>query len=274
MDANESGLKDALEYVVGLNDQQELFQEIFDNGDSMTIGVKDTIGAVTLYDFPKPPLDMKHRFQTLEGLVDFLSSNHAKDGGVVFVGEHSIIADYGYGGHTTKRATLRLEFSTEMQSLEKLMKGVQHKYLWQLLNAELDGYIDKSLALAVSQVRITGNTEQSVKIFDSGLSDESAQRHVSVVFADSQGKGEHTAELKTEWEWNGRVWECFEDITKIDLRLELMEEAVGDGKRKLIYKFYPRRLMQILRDSRQRLVDYLADSLKSKNFLVLEGSPE
>lgn len=278
-DVRESGLKEALEYVSDLSDASELYQEVFDNGDSITIGVKENNGALTLYDFPKPPLDKRHRFQTLEGLKYFLISNHASHGGVVFVGNDNIIADYGYYENTTRRATLQLNYSTEYAALKFLMNGVQQKYLWQLLNGDLDGCIDKSLALSVSQVKVSGNTEQSVKIHDNGLSDESQQRYVSIIFADPQGKGEHEASLATEWKWRGRVWECFDEITEIDLRLELSEEATGDGKRKLIYKFYPRRLAKVLRDARQRLVDQLSEELSgsdggSNKFLVVEGTPE
>jgi len=243
--------------------------DVFGDHENECKAVYDGNGAVELYDFPikHPPVARDHRFTTLDGLKDYLSSDHCKDDGVIFVSANHVDVDLQYKQHNENAqfVSLRLEPSEEFRALEFLMKGdVGQKDLWRALITTLHGCLDQSLLMTIQQIDFKAAEQDTVKIDVSGITSNAGGRHVEVTYPATGGEGSQTTTLEVDWKWTGRIWECFDREFEIDLRLEL---DTSDG---LSFTFHPRRLESVMRTARLALVDHIADGLP-KQFTVHEG---
>lgn len=255
-----------VEYLVNVGKNTPHTIDLHDSGEIIVKLVVGKEGETEEHTFKKPPVERKHSFTSLEGFLDYLNSAHCKDdAGPIFVGETDIQVDLAYGKHSIQSADVSLDLSEEYSALRRLFAGLGQKDLWRELISHLDGCIDKSLLLAIGQIKLRSNNESEVRIDTTGISDKFQKDMLQIAYPDASKQGEHIATIQTDWLWMGRIWECFDREFDIRLRLEV---AVTDKGLRFI--FHPRRLEKILREARLALVEEIRNKIPEQ-FTVHEG---
>ena len=220
-----------------------------------------------LVERDRAPVAYGHGFKTLQGLCDYMES-HKVDGaqGIAFVGDKVIKADCAYGSHSGAKCNLQMDHSEEYEALVKLFEGVSQKELWRILVTELHGCVEPELLLMIGGLEIAGGDKFQVRIDHTGLS-ESTGSSAFVVNTLAADGSPSQARIKCDWSWTGRVWKCFPEQCRIDLRLELVK--LKDGG--VAFVFHPRRLSEVMDAHRAALVDALK-GMVPENVTVHEGT--
>lgn len=265
-------IMEALQFLVELG--AEKTKEIFE-GD----GVEHHLINGKLEELDRPLPNRSHTFRTLDGFIDYLQSDHAKKTtintdddergkDVVFVGSDSIRAQLLYQESTANehRLNLNLEESEEFLALRKLFDGVSQKDLWRMLVTDLTGCINNSLLLAIGQLDVTEKNVQQTRIDTSGIEQREGSNGITILYPAQNGEGELIAPLKVDWDWTGRIWECFNQEAVVHLRLEIELEKNG-----LKFKFHPSRLELVMSGQRADIVETLRERLPKEQFDVFEG---
>ncbi len=238
-------------------------------------------GVQTGEDYTKVAMPPKHvhQFDTLEGFMSYLNSEHATPRSpditqvrpgkhIIFVGGEFATANMSYQSNVVHEASLPLHISEEFDALQKLTQGVTQKELWRALVTDLADSFPVSLRLAISNLAMTNTEGRQVQISDVGLSDESAQRKAVITFQ-SQKAGETamTKELVLDWTFVGRYRECFDHKITVPIRMTLSIED-GEGP---IFTFHPLGLPTIMRQYRHDLVAHIVKGINSEWYTVHEG---
>lgn len=204
-----------------------------------------------------------HTFTSLEGFLSYLDSDRSGAGpGVIFVGEASVKADLDYLSPVHQSVTLPLSFSEEYEALNGLMRGIGQKDLWRLLLTKLDGCIPVDLFMQISNIRVANESKADLQIERIGLGKVNAVSAIRVTY--TTGKGSETADVGTEWVYEGRIWESYSKKFQIPLTMEVST----DGGLK--FQFHPRKLETILRQARLELVGDVNAGVSAR-FTVHEG---
>lgn len=222
-------------------------------------------GQSELMQFDQKPVNREHKIFSLADFIEYLNSDHCKnDKGVVFVEEKRAIADLAYRIHQTQRAVLPLDDSAEYAALLQLIRGVGQKELWKLLITDLDGCLPDSLLASISLIQVSSKTEGSCEIKLTGESNNRMNNGLKVTFQPKEGAELKETTIPLDWEWKGRIWECFDRICTIKLRLEINTDAG------LCFIFNPRQLAKTLIEQRACLVKHLQEEI-GKRFQVYQG---
>jgi len=262
-------LKEAIDRLVDLVKGSEVIQVI---GDTARETRKVTVGPnAKEYVLKKDVHERGHTFDTVEGLVDYLSGPFAKeDRGPVFVQAADVLVPLQYqGSHLKHTASLPLKPSEEYEALQELFGEIGQKDLWRLLITKLAGCLPPELQLIISGIRIENKGSLEVKIDTSGVTGRAATSGYHIQYNDAKG-GPQSVTIPLDYVARVRIWECFSEVFEIPLRLEI--DADGGV---ISFQFHPRRLEGIVREARAKFVEFLAERVKEAKiddrFQVLEG---
>jgi len=233
-------------------------------------GPKKPAEIITL---DKDTIQWSHVLTSLESLVEFVNEYvDATNTGdeqplvAVFVSDDEITANCNYRGQETRSLRLPLQFSPEWQAMKALFNGLGQKTLWRLLNTDLDGKADPSLALTLSSINVRAKDESLVEIQESGVTNRSGQQGYVITYPDPKGNGEQSIPLGFHFNFEDlRIFDAT-DLFKYEIFTRL--ETNLDAGLKFI--FWPRRLPDILRKARLDIAGYLREQL-SEAVLVYDG---
>lgn len=224
-------------------------------------------GDVAVKEFAKLPPARNHSFSSLEGFVGFLNSDAcADDRGVVFVGQERVSASLRYADAQQEIVLLPLEASAELRALtDALAVGVKNAELDRLLKTDLHGCLPVELMVQVANLRRVETVKADAEIAASGMIDAVTGRTVRVTYQDTRNGATHEQELQLDWTFTGRIWECFDRMYSVELTVQIEKDG-------WVYKFFPRRLEDTLRDARADLVAHLEKHIDPERFSVYEGT--
>lgn len=262
----EQMIENALEYLVDLGKNSLQTKTVHEHEDIAHVLIAQKPNeAPLLQQFSKPRTPRSHTFETDAGFLAFLNSDHCKNlsiggresKGVVFTGAaDKIVADLDYGIHPriAQRAMLKLDATEEYIALTKLLNknGLTQRELWSLLVSELHNCIDPALLLAIGSIQMTKDEEKTAKIDVSGFSNRTERSGWSMTWGTDASKKTNSY---FDWEWKGRIWNCFDYESIVALRLEINND---EGVR---FIFHARRLQKVLIDARAALNAHIAAGL-------------
>lgn len=255
--------RDALEYLASIGEDSKVV-EIADNGESIVVGVAQGGGGYDVALYPKPPIERKHYFRSLDGFMDFVNSDRSPTNGVIFIGDDDVYADLAYGEHVRQCARLSLAHSNERKALDVLALGVTQKELWRLLVNELNGCVDPGIELIISSINVKTNQEASIQINRLGTESGESKRQVEITYPEAKGGASAKRSIPETIAWHGRIFECFQEEFVIDLRVEVSES--------LEFVLHPMRLERMEREARARLVAEIRTRIAAeKQWLIVEG---
>lgn len=258
---------DAIKALLDEGKLREPVRRIYEDREQIWYLVEQGGGQpATIQGYCKPPVCRDHQVTTLPSFAGYLAERAPDANGLVWVGEKSVVADLAYLSQNPQRVTMCLREAEEFEALRKLCSQAwSQRELWRLLVTDLDGCIDRSLALQIRGIRTTGKAETNIEIEPSGLTSGSAGSTIAVTYRDPSGAGAHTAEIADQFDWRGRIWECFGVLFTVGLRLELEV-----GEKGLTFRFWPRRIETELARARLALVDALRQQVPA-GYTVHEG---
>lgn len=201
------------------------------------------------------PVEYLHSFRTVEGLVGYLNSRHCGgvENGIVFVGRKKVYANIAYHSNQSQGAFMLLDFAEGFLGLRRLFDGVGPKDLWRLLVTQMWGTIDPALGADVRAIRIDSGSSNEIEIDDLGIvARDGNQRTLNISYPD--GKELKNKQIRTEYQYEGRIFECMPNVYCITLRVEVL---VSNGS--LIFKFHPRQFESVMTQARQDIVNALSD---------------
>lgn len=257
--------KEALEYLIEVGEQRERVIPVHDDGTNETKLIVHKDGQSELKEFSKPPVERHHSFLSVDGFVDYLNSEHCKNGGIIFVDSSGVKADLNYLTHGEQFVTLPLKDSEEYSALRNLMRGVDQPALWELLVTKLNDCISSDLLLAIGSMKVHRKSESESKINVTGIRDSKGVQSTIIQYQQKDGTPQE-AEIKVDWTFKGRIWECFDKEFEIKLRLVI---SVDDH---IVFRFVPIRLDKVLLEARQALVKEIHNNLTPERFTVHEGT--
>lgn len=190
-----------------------------------------------VHQFPVGEPVRNHKFATLEGFVAYLNSKHCngvmrmdmehdegaevRRRGVVMVGQ-SVVADLAYQENTPEqRASLVLEPTPAYRALKALSKGVSPKDAWRLLNTLLRENFDSALLMQVAALRVLTSRNQVTDIAPSGLGKGNVHASATITV------GGQNETFRTDWEWMGALWQCFDGEVPVHTVIEVEETDKG-----------------------------------------------
>jgi len=148
-------------------------------------------------------------------------------------------------------------------ALDLLMRGVNQKQLWRLLITDLHERISSELLLQVSKIRSNVRAGAEADIQVTGVTNRSEHSAFDLTFG-SKDQPTGTAAVGLDWDWTGRLWQCWDAEYAISLRLEL--EVDGNGLR---FRFHPRALEDVLLRAREELSLKLQEELGANGVVLL-----
>lgn len=220
----------------------------------------------------KELFERNHTFLDLESFLAFLQrpdvgrtgltahgkSDDPNQSGLVFVSPDKIEATLLYGHPLRHKATLPIKDSEEFAAILRLGDGVTQKELWRLLITALDAKVDPALLVQISSIGIRAKDDREFTIRPAGLTQGQA-RNALIVSTLNPTTGEQVSEIRTDWVFHVRLWECFETEYDIPTVLEIVPTDNG-----LMFLFHPKGLQDILRQARQDLVEEINTALPSQ----------
>lgn len=205
--------------------------------------------------------EFEHRFDTLDGLIDFCEKQ--KGAGtdkkaVIFVEDSEIFADFAHGKpHRKQSAFVALCPTEEYGGLQNLFRGVTQRELWVLLATTLEKAMPAELFLKISALDVKTFSQSGQKIDVAGIQSGDGSYSLQIQC------GPESKTIPVEWVWKSDgLWECYrQELVEIKLRLEILaSEKAGE----MIFKFHPRHLETIRRTERERIATYLKAELDAK----------
>ncbi len=261
-------IREAMELLHTLGKQRAGCMTLHETTESIDKLIRHGDGSTEIKTFDKSPIGRNHSFGTLYGFLEYLNSYHCEieeESAIVFVEPDAVAADLAYRKYEEQWARLPLEKSPEYKALEMLFKGIGQKQLWKLLITDLDGHLSETLLASISLIQVSAKTENKCEIKMTGASQGSMMSGVKIFFQPKEGAEQREADISLQWAWTGRIWECFDEVCTIDLRLEI------DTENSLKFIFHPRKLESVLTQHRNRLVDAMKKELGDR-FMVFSGT--
>lgn len=218
-----------------------------------------------------PHLEPKrdHTLLTLASFIAFLNNpTHNQNGATVFVSSDMITADLAYqqAYGNTQDVSMALKYAEEFVALSTAFapSAVKQKDIWRILATQCAGCFPDSLLLAVSNLNVKATRQNERKIDITGLTTGGNAYNVNIT---SDAGGGHAAgvTVPTEWEYEGRIYNCVPNLVKLKLRLELNE---SEGE--LLFTLHPIRLQTTLDTARDQIVQTLTEELNDNNH-VFQG---
>lgn len=252
------------------------FQTLFETTTGKDVLVQHSGGASEITSYANEVFERNHSFLSLEGLLSYLNSKHCeKDNGVIFVNSSSVLAElrYGQSANDQHQATMRLVVTKEYRALERLSQGIDQMGLWRLLETDLYGCVDNSLASTIRTLALSSKDMSEVRISDSGITSKGGSSVIKLDYPSGKGEGSRTATLPLDWEFEIQMWDCFDKKKKIQTRIEV------DLDHGLHFIFHPRQVETSARQARLELVEAIKsglapdgdESLGEARFTVHEG---
>lgn len=218
-----------------------------------------TRGTFDTIRIPRNAPVRHHIATSLQGFIDFLNGPHCdKTTTATFVGIQEVNADLAYATHRNECAQLPLIHSPERAALVPLLNGVKAKELWRALVGPLAGHIDAALLGLVSSLKVVRNELDTVSIDAYGISSGGVEENVTINI------GGEKAVIPLEWEFSGRLWDCWDAPIQVSLRLEV------DTDHGLIFRFHAPELSLTEQNHRLALVEEIRS--KCKGLAVYEAS--
>lgn len=212
-------------------------------------------GKSEVMEFPKQERPRNHLFDTIDDFIQFLKTSITP--GVIFINNDKITANLAYQVLTNKQyAIATMMYSEEFKALMSLKSGVSQKLLWRLLSTVLNESIDPQLAMLVSSLNIKSlaNSETKINIFGMDKVDASYEIVLEL--------GVEKVKFPVDWEWTGRIWQCFPNVIEIPLRMEITaEESENSRFASAKFLFHPVRLETILTEQRTEIAKHLRAAL-------------
>lgn len=225
--------------------------------------------------FQKEVFERCHTFLDLESFLAFLQRPDVgrtgptefgkpdlgegnKEPGLVFVAPDRIEATLLYGHPLTHKATLAVNDSEEFAAIKRLGAGVNQKELWRLLITALDAKVDPALLVQISSIGIKAKDDREFTIRPAGLT-QGLAKNALIVSTLNPATGEQVSEIRTDWVFHVRLWECFDQEYDIPTVLEIVPTDKG-----LVFLFHAKGLQDILRQARQDLVEEINAALPSQ----------
>jgi hypothetical protein len=118
--------------------------------------------------------------------------------------------------------------------------------------------VDPSLLLQISSIGIKAKDDREFTIRAAGLA-QGQVRNALIVSTLNPATGEQVSEIRTDWVFHVRLWECFETEYDIPTVLEIVPTDKG-----LMFLFHPKGLQDILRQARQDLVEHINAALPAQ----------
>lgn len=255
-------IRSAMEFVAGLVRNEQRFEVVVDGWDTHEITYVED-GKRLFHSLPKPARPLLHDMETLESFIDFLLGPTVSDGlnTAVFLSLDRAEAVLDYGAQRPRSVIFGLSSSEEWMAMERLHQGVNQFDLWELLTTVLHGCISGSLLLQISGIRMCKNSEHNIRINPMGVTEERVGRAVSVAYVGK--KGEETAEINLDWEWEGPLWKGIPEVyAQIPLRLSVREEHD-----ELKFKLFPRDLNRIIDKKLVEVAEILRGALSIPVYL-------
>lgn len=210
-------------------------------------------GTYRLETFDKPEPDNSTRFFCIDSLTQYVGDNPPPDNNYheCFVGIiDQVYVDLAPRTNVVDKAHVVLTPTDEFRALAALKQGCSQKMLHRLLCTDLHGAIDPSLLLAISAISLSGTDESHAQINGTGLVKAKRTQSYSIKCKDDSGVFD--TELAMDWTWHGQIWNEFDHVAEISLRLYL--DVSKDG---LIFQFLPRQLNAVMDKARMALVNHL-----------------
>lgn len=256
-------IREAIEYLHTLGKSTPQVVNVWEEDEMVLKLVSFSDGKSEIKPFVKREKDFKHTLYTLEDFVAFFNTDFP-DPVMIFVQLDGIFADLAYQTHKNHHVVMPLLFSAEFNALTQLIQGVGQKDLWKLLITDLDGCLPETLLAAIGRIQVSTKTEGQCEIKSTGETIQEGKSGIKIVFQPKEGAEFKEATIPLDWEWKGRIWECFDEVCSIRLRMEI------DTKNGMRFIFNPRQLDRVLTQHRQALVQKLRDDLPG--FYIYQGT--
>ena len=259
--------KEALQYVADLALEG---RNIHEAKDIVYRALKNPDGSSHIEEYARDPVPRNHKFEALDGFLNYLKSDHCKDEGVIFVSPDLIFADLEYGEYGQQNISLALTHSEEYNAFLSIchVDGdnyfMPQKEIWRKLISSLADTIDPAFLLQVQGIGLGQSNKAKFEIDNSGITSTKVAQKVSITVS-QENKESKTAPFLIDWEWKGRIWECFNKEYNISFRVEVETDDSGIG-----FICHPKRKQTVLRRAREDIVDNLI-KVVPKQFKVYEG---
>ncbi len=264
LEVGASGSKEAFEFLVQQGESKVIVvqADIFESDQEIHKVVSAPGLPAAIHKFTKREIPCNHKIYTLEGLLSYINSDRCKKenrNGVVFIGKHEIVCDLAYQEDVSRIVRLPLDHSEEFMALVAISSFRGPKELWRLLTLRLSGCIPGELYTQIREVDVKASKSENIKIDCTGVTSGESSNRYTVKMADG------VSEIRVDWDYKGRIFECFSEVSEIELRLEL--DLRSDG---LKIALHPRDLERVLRESRLAMVAEISSQLP-EHFEAFEG---
>ncbi len=175
-----------------------------------------------------------------------------------------IVATLLYGHPLTHTATLPILESEEFTALKNLGEGVTQKNLWRALITTLDGKVDPLLILQISSLGVKVKDDREFTIQPAGLTQGKAENAI-ILSVLNPASGEQSTKIQTNWIFNIRLWDCFDQVYPVRTVLEVVPGTNG-----LFFQFHAVGMPDVLRQARKDLVEKINAALPA-NFKAYAG---
>lgn len=255
--------RESLEYLVALGKDVAQTRLLLEDSDSRTYLITNINGNTEIKTFQKEPPLINHKILTLKGFADYINKTDDSNT-IIFVDENEILADFNVNKNHKYRAYCPLTPTKSFKCLQQLFSGAAQKQLWRMLVTELDGCFDPSLECYIGSIQFSESTEKKIEISNAGLINGTANRAQRINFQPTSNSNIQSVDIPMNWLWKGKIWDCFDSVAEINLRLEIEND---DGK--LIFIFHPKSLEEMIRAQKELLVDQLKELV---DVLIYQGS--
>lgn len=180
-------------------------------------------------------------------------------------GATGIGCDLGFRERNDRKVRARLEPSDCFDAFVKASSAIRgpksltdhtQKELWRLLNTSLFGHISPALMLQVSNIKISGKSEQSVQIDQLGVGNASAEQTVKITYGEAGNKADQSAVVGMDWTFTGPRWNRCDVKVEIPFKLEIEKSDAG-----LVFRIFPIGIREIEEEAQRDLVEKIATSL-------------
>ena len=198
-------------------------EDLADNGETVTKIVRKGT-AFEQVDIPKKPMDRGFTFNSVASLVDYLNSDHAKDGGMVMVNEKRSYADLNVGKHVAHWAHIQHTYASELCYLLQLRSPVTQQSMRMAMRDLLRDYIENAeiLAMQLSAVKVRKSSERNVRINAMNLVTRDGIDTIAMTVDTPEGEQEFA--LGYSWKFTGRVFDCTDKQYSFECVLSCVEK--------------------------------------------------
>lgn len=229
---------------------------------------EDTVVNDEIVKAPRPA--HRHVFHSLEATKTWLADlGRQKVGDLparVFVGEQNVNVEAAYHSNEVVSGLVPLIHADEYRALQDSFRWQTQKDLWRLLSTRLSRNIGAPLRLQLSKIKVSDSRTGEVRINELGIAEGQGKNSIEITTPGGVGLPEHTTKFQVEWQYTGRVYECYKQEIRLDL---ILEADYLEGRLK--FRFAPVNQETVLREYRDEFVDFVEETLTPEFAVVMQA---